>query len=100
MMKERKVPTRTCVGCGESSEKRGFIRIVRTPEGHVEVDPTGRANGRGAYLCAQPDCFENARRRRRIDSALRVKLQDDDYARLRRDFEELLARTQGEQQGR
>jgi predicted RNA-binding protein YlxR (DUF448 family) len=74
------------------------VRLVRTPEGHVEVDPTGKANGRGAYLCANPDCFEMARKRRRLDSALRVKLQDDDYTRLRRDFDEVLA-TQDLQQG-
>lgn len=90
MMKPRKVPTRTCMGCGESSDKRAFIRIVRTPDGHVEIDPTGKANGRGAYLCANPDCFETARKRRRVDSALRVRLEEDDYARLRRDFDALL----------
>jgi predicted RNA-binding protein YlxR (DUF448 family) len=91
-MKPRKVPTRTCTACSTSSDKRGFVRVVRTPEGHVEVDPTGKANGRGAYLCADPDCFEIARMRRRLDSALRVSLKDDDYSRLRRDFDELLKR--------
>jgi predicted RNA-binding protein YlxR (DUF448 family) len=65
------------------------VRFVRTPEGHVEVDETGKADGRGAYLCADPDCFELARRRRRLDSALRVSMQDDDYSRLRRDFDEV-----------
>lgn len=99
MMKARKVPTRTCTGCGLSSDKRRFIRVVRTPEGHVEIDPSNKANGRGAYVCASPDCFEMAVKRRRFDSALRVNLQDDDYARLRRDFERLLdeqASNQGE----
>ncbi len=91
MMKPRKVPTRTCTGCATSSDKRAFVRIVRTPDGHVEVDPTGKASGRGAYLCADPDCFEVARKRRRLDSALRVSLKDDDYTRLRRDFDELLS---------
>lgn len=97
-MKARKVPTRTCTGCQTSSDKRQFVRVVRTPEGHVEIDPTGKANGRGAYLCAHPDCFEMARKRRRLDSALRVSLQDDDYTRLKRDFDELLA-NQDSQQG-
>jgi predicted RNA-binding protein YlxR (DUF448 family) len=90
-MKARKVPTRTCTGCATSSDKRTFVRVVRTPEGHVEVDPTGKANGRGAYLCADPDCFEMARKRRRLDSALRVTLKDDDYTRLKRDFDRVLA---------
>ena len=98
MNKTRKVPVRTCTACRTSSEKRGFVRFVRTPEGHVEVDPTGKANGRGAYLCASPDCFEVARSRRRLDSALRVRLEDDDYNRLRRDFDEILT-DEGSKQG-
>lgn len=98
MMKPRKVPTRTCTACRTSSDKRRFVRVVRTPEGHVEIDPTGKANGRGAYLCADPDCFEMARKRRRLDAALRVSLRDDDYDRLKRDFDELLA-NQDSQQG-
>jgi predicted RNA-binding protein YlxR (DUF448 family) len=63
----------------------------------VEIDPTGKANGRGAYLCADPDCFEMARKRRRLDSALRVSLQEDDYTRLRRDFDKVLETTNSEQ---
>jgi predicted RNA-binding protein YlxR (DUF448 family) len=90
-MKVRKPPIRTCVACRESSDKRGFVRFVRTPEGHVEVDVSGKTAGRGAYVCAKADCFEVARSRRKLDSALRVGLQDDDYNRLRRDFDELIA---------
>jgi predicted RNA-binding protein YlxR (DUF448 family) len=71
---------------------------VRTPDGHVEVDSTGKADGRGAYLCADPDCFELARRRRRLDSTLRVNMRDDDYLRLRRDFDGLL-NTRNPEQG-
>jgi len=100
VMKVRKVSTRTCVACRESSDKRGFVRIVRTPDGHVVVDPTGKANGRGAYLCARPECFETARQRRRLDAALKVNLQDDDYYRLRRDFDEALGDIQDSQAGR
>jgi uncharacterized protein len=96
--KPRKVPTRTCTGCATSSDKRRFIRVVRTPEGHVEVDPSGKANGRGAYLCADPDCFEMARKRRKLDSALRVTLKDDDYTRLKRDIDSVIAQ-QDSQQG-
>jgi predicted RNA-binding protein YlxR (DUF448 family) len=66
----------------------------------VIVDPTGKANGRGAYLCAKPECFETARQRRRLDAALKVTLQDDDYARLRRDFDELLGRMSDSNTGR
>ena len=74
--------------------------LIRTPDGHVLVDPTGKANGRGAYLCAKPECFEVARQRRRLDTALKVTLQDDDYDRLRRDFDELLGRMSDSNTGR
>jgi predicted RNA-binding protein YlxR (DUF448 family) len=99
-MKPRKVSNRTCVACRSADEKRWFVRIVRTPDGHVIVDPMGKANGRGAYLCAKPECFDVSRQRRRLDSALKVTLQDDDYARLRRDFDELLAPKSDSQTGR
>lgn len=100
MMKSCKVSTRTCVACRESDDKRGFVRIVRTPDGHVLVDPSGKANGRGAYLCAKPECFDVARQRRRFDVSLKVNLKDDDYDRLRRDFDELLSTLHSSQQGR
>jgi uncharacterized protein len=98
--KPRKVSNRTCVACRCSDEKRWFARIVRMPDGHVVVDPTGKANGRGAYLCAKLECFDAARQRRRLDTALKVNLRDDDYDRLRRDFEKLLGTMPEEQQGR
>jgi len=100
VMNARKPPTRTCIACRTGSDKHWLVRIVRTPDGHVDVDPTGKANGRGAYLCAKPECFDVARRKRRLDAALKVNLKDDDYDRLRRDFEKLLGTIPHEQQGR
>jgi len=96
----RKTPTRTCVGCGRADEKRGLVRIVRTTDGHIELDPTGKANGRGAYVCPSVECFDAAAGRRRFDSALRVHLHDDDLDRLRRDLETLLNSAAISQQGR
>ncbi|MBA4370625.1 MAG: DUF448 domain-containing protein [Coriobacteriaceae bacterium] len=89
-MKERKAPVRTCVGCGTARDKRELVRVVRTPEGHVELDGSGKANGRGAYVCPSTDCFDAAAKRRRFTSALRVNLLEDDLERLRRDLEHLL----------
>ena len=86
MTRTHKPPIRTCVACRTSSDKRELIRIVRTPDGHVEVDPRGKANGRGAYLCASEECFESARQRRKLDAALKIGLQEDDYDRLRREL--------------
>jgi predicted RNA-binding protein YlxR (DUF448 family) len=74
--------------------------MVRTPEGHVLVDSKGKANGRGAYVCARSECFDAARRKRRLDAALKVTLLDDDYDRLRRDFDELLAAMSSSTTGR
>ncbi|TLM79498.1 MAG: YlxR family protein [Actinobacteria bacterium] len=89
-MKARKTPERTCVGCGTQAGKRDLVRIVRTPDGHVVLDVTGKANGRGAYLCAKTDCFDAAAKRRRFTAALRVNLMEDDLERLRRDLEGVL----------
>ncbi len=82
----RKIPTRTCCACGASGEKASLVRVVRTPEGAVELDPTGRMAGRGAYLCADRACFSKARRTRRLDRALRISLEEEDYDRLEDDF--------------
>jgi predicted RNA-binding protein YlxR (DUF448 family) len=74
----RHVPQRTCVGCRTTAAKRGFVRVVRAPDGGVRVDPTGKASGRGAYLCASPSCWEVALRRGRLAQSLRVTIEDED----------------------
>jgi predicted RNA-binding protein YlxR (DUF448 family) len=89
-MRPRKPAIRTCIGCGTSEDKRDVVRFVRTPDGTVEVDPTGKANGRGAYVHATLACFEAAIRKRKIASALRANLDEDDISRLRADFERAL----------
>jgi hypothetical protein len=86
-MKERKTPLRTCVGCSRETDKRELVRVVRSPQGEVGLDPSGKANGRGAYVCANPECFEAAARKRRFGAALKVVLTEDDIERLRRDYE-------------
>ena len=70
----RRVPQRTCVACRTRGQKRGLVRLVRTPEGRIEVDPTGRRPGRGAYLCASRACWETALQRKALNRALRVVL--------------------------
>ena len=82
-----------------SADPGGLLPFQLCPEGHVELDPSGKANGRGAYLCAEKDCFTAARLQRRLDHAPKVSLRDDDYDRLARDFDELLA-SRNSQQGR
>jgi predicted RNA-binding protein YlxR (DUF448 family) len=74
----RRVPQRTCIGCRTTSAKREFVRIVRTLDGRVEVDPTGKKSGRGAYLCRQRSCWETALKRDQISRALKVGLSAAD----------------------
>ena len=76
-MKERKIPMRKCVGCMTSKEKKELVRIAGF-EGQLSVDLTGRAKGRGAYLCkANPDCWEKAYKRKALERSLGMAVSDD-----------------------
>lgn len=70
----KKIPMRMCVGCREMREKRQLVRVVRTEEGSAAVDLTGKANGRGAYVCASAECLKKAVKSRAIDRALDIKV--------------------------
>lgn len=94
----RHVPQRTCVGCRQTSAKRQFVRIVRTLAGTVEVDPTGKKSGRGAYLCARPECWQEALKKDRLVRALRTALSQADRAMLR-EYGESLATSVATAQG-
>lgn len=77
------VPQRTCVACRRTDAKRTLIRLVRDADGRVHIDPTGKRNGRGAYLCNDPACWDQALRRHALERALRVgALHPDDTAAL------------------
>lgn len=71
-MSPRKVPLRQCVGCQEQKPKRSMLRIVLTPFGEIVVDLTGKRAGRGTYICASPDCFEIAKKRKSLDRGLKT----------------------------
>lgn len=78
------VPMRTCVVCRDKESKRSFVRLVRTPDGRVEIDPTGKKNGRGAYLCTRFACWERAASGFALERALRAELTEDVREALRR----------------
>ena len=80
---------RTCVACGTSGTKATLVRVVRTSEGAVRLDPSGKAPGRGAYLCQSRACFDNARKRRSLDRTLRVRVGEADMERLEQEFDML-----------
>jgi predicted RNA-binding protein YlxR (DUF448 family) len=81
--RRKHIPQRTCVVCRETNAKRTLTRIVRTADQGVLVDPTGKRNGRGAYLCSQPSCWQTAVESSVLEKALRTTLTIDDRQRLR-----------------
>ncbi len=80
--KPRHVPQRTCIACKQVRPKRELIRVVRTPEGHVEVDGTGKKSGRGAYLCARRSCWEPALKRGKLEQEFELTLLPEDRSAL------------------
>jgi predicted RNA-binding protein YlxR (DUF448 family) len=69
---------RTCIVCRENKPKRELLRVVRTPDGHVQLDASGKKAGRGAYLCAKLSCWENALKRKRLESEFEVTILPED----------------------
>lgn len=84
----KKIPMRRCVGCGEVKSKKELIRVIRTPEGEICLDLTGRANGRGAYLCNNPDCLKKAQKRRSLGRSLGCEIPQEIYEELLAQMEE------------
>jgi predicted RNA-binding protein YlxR (DUF448 family) len=82
---EKRAKQRTCIECRKTDAKQGFIRIVRTPEGAVEYDPTGKVNGRGAYVCSLA-CLEKALQTHKFDRALRVSVDKKKCEQLAQDI--------------
>ncbi len=77
MPKDRKLPQRMCVGCRVMKNKKELIRVVRTPEGSVDLDTTGKKSGRGAYICADPECLNLAVKGKRLQKALQHEIGED-----------------------
>jgi len=84
---QKKIPQRQCMGCRERRAKREMIRVVRTPEGNVNLDFSGKMNGRGAYLCPNPECLKKAIRSKALDRSLEVEIPEEVYARLQKEME-------------
>lgn len=84
----KKIPMRRCVGCGEVKSKKELIRVIRTPDGEIRLDISGRANGRGAYLCNNPDCLKKARKRRALSRSLGCEIPEQVYKELFDEMEE------------
>ena len=76
-MPQRKIPMRQCLGCNEHKPKIELIRILRTPEGEITLDLTGKKSGRGAYICKNPACLKKLRKSRRAEANLGVSIPEE-----------------------
>lgn len=81
-MQNKKVPVRMCTGCKEHLPKRDMVRVVRTPEGEIVLDLTGKRSGRGAYVCHQLSCLQKARKSKAFERVLECVIPDEVYDRL------------------
>ena len=84
---QKKIPQRQCMGCRERKAKRDMIRVVRTTEGSVMLDFSGKLNGRGAYVCPDPECLKKAQKSKALDRCLEVTIPQEVYDRLAREME-------------
>ncbi|MBI4734355.1 MAG: YlxR family protein [Rubrobacteridae bacterium] len=85
-MKQKQLPRRTCIGCRGVKTKRELIRIVRTPEGSLIIDPSGKANGRGTYICSNIECLETALNSKRLSKALNVEISNEEIVRIKKEL--------------
>jgi predicted RNA-binding protein YlxR (DUF448 family) len=84
---QKKIPQRQCMGCRERKNKRDMIRVVRQTSGDVSLDFSGKLNGRGAYVCPDPECLKKARKAKSLDRSLEVTIPEEVYDRLEREME-------------
>ncbi|TWH48643.1 RNase P modulator RnpM [Sporomusa sp. KB1] len=82
-MKPKKIPFRMCVGCQDMKSKKELLRVVRTPEGEIVLDPSGKKAGRGAYMCRSEQCLTKAFKEKRLEKALKHPIGEEVYAALR-----------------
>lgn len=84
----KSIPLRTCSGCREQKPKKELIRVVRSPEGEVSVDTTGRKPGRGAYICPDPACLKKAKKQHSLEKSLECEISESVYGQLLAEIEE------------
>ncbi len=78
-MQQKKIPMRKCIGCNESKAKKELVRIVKSPEGDISLDTTGKKNGRGAYICNNSECLKKARKAKRLERVFECAVSDEVY---------------------
>ena len=88
-MSVKKIPLRQCIGCGEMKSKKEMIRVIKTAEGEILLDATGRKNGRGAYLCPSMECFKKAVKGRGLERSFKMAIPREVYETLEMEMEEI-----------
>lgn len=78
-MKTKKIPMRMCLGCGEMKPKKELVRVVKSKEGEISLDLTGKKAGRGAYICRDAQCLKKARKARRLEKSFACRISDEIY---------------------
>ncbi len=85
----KKVSLRQCVGCKAMKEKKELMRVLKTSDGEIVLDTTGKKNGRGAYLCKTKECFDKARKTKGLERSLLIAIPEDVYSSLEKEFDEI-----------
>lgn len=88
-MGTKKIPMRMCTGCREMKPKKDLIRVVKTSEGEIKLDTTGKLNGRGAYICRDRQCFNNAKKSNALARAFEMQISDEIYTQLETELENI-----------
>ena len=84
----KKIPMRMCLGCGEMKPKKELIRAVKSPDGEISMDLTGKKSGRGAYICRSSECFRKARKARRFEKAFSCQISEQVYDAMEKELSE------------
>lgn len=87
-MGTKKIPLRQCIGCGEMKNKKEMIRVLKTSEGEIILDETGRKNGRGAYICASAECFRKAVKNKGLERSFKMAIPKEVYEALEKEMEQ------------
>lgn len=85
----KKIPQRQCIGCGEMKNKKEMIRVIKTPEGEIMMDATGKKNGRGAYICPSRECLKKAIKTKGLERSFKMSIPAEIYEQLTKEMEDI-----------
>lgn len=86
-MKQKKIPLRKCLGCNEQKPKQELVRVVKSPEGEISLDLTGKKSGRGAYICKSVACLKKAKKAKRFEHAFECSVPEEVYSSMEKELE-------------